>query len=76
MKIELVGSVKPETFTPVTVALTFETQAEVNEWYRMMGYSVTVPLVTEPTDLTKEELGKTMLQLRLLLQDKVSGILN
>ncbi len=74
MKTELVESVKPETFTPVTVSITFETQAEVNEWFRMMGYSVSVPLVTNPTQLTKMQLGETMSQLRRLLQDKVFGI--
>jgi hypothetical protein len=74
MKTELVESVKPDTFTPVTVALTFETQAEVNEWYRMMGYNVSVPLLSNPIQLTNEQLGDTMSQLRRLLKDKVSGI--
>jgi hypothetical protein len=73
MKAKFIEEVTQPTFKPVNVALTFETQAEVNEWYNMMGYNVTVPREVNPSQMTETDLGDTMKELRSLLKDKVVG---
>jgi hypothetical protein len=73
MKAEFIAEFTPPPFEPVTVALTFETQAEVNEWHNMMGFSVTIPKLVNPKQMTYEQLGKSMGQLESLLKNKVVG---
>jgi hypothetical protein len=73
MKAKFIEEVTPPTFKPVTVALTFETQAEIDEWYAMMGYNVSIPKLVNPDHMPNNQLSDTMIKLRFLLKSKVVG---